>query len=209
MRSLITLISLLVIHPALAAPNGLNLIPTADVYEPGVVSLEFQTDAEKRPFGAAQARYMLLQFGIAPGIEFGIDNCINESGSSPLLNVKFRLWNHTHRRPAVAVGVQNVCAGSATQPYLVAGFGLDNPLRFHMGAIAIDGAKRGLFGIDYTWKNITLQGDWISGKENALGLGISWSLRSGINLTYSWLIPNASEQPNWHSFNIQYILRSR
>jgi len=58
-------------------------------------------------------------------------------------------------------------------------------------------------------KNIPLEGDWIRGKENPLGLGISWSLRSGINLTYSWLIPNASEQPNWHSFNIQYILRSR
>lgn len=209
MLSSVFLLTLLVVNISLAAPNGLNLIPTADVYEPGIISLEFQTDAEKRPFGAAQTRYALLQFGVAPGIEFGVDNCINKSESSPLLNTKFRLWNHTRRRPAVAIGVQNICGGSTAQPYLVAGFGLDNPFRFHIGAIAVDGAKRGLLGIDYTWKRFTLQGDWISGRENALGLGISWSVRSGMNLTYSWFIPNSSEPPAWHSFNIQYVLRAR
>ncbi|MGC8833910.1 MAG: hypothetical protein ACP5R4_07620 [Armatimonadota bacterium] len=208
MLSSIFHLTLLVVNTLLTAPNGLNLIPTADVYEPGIVSLEFQTDAEKRPFGTAQTRYALLQFGVAPGIEFGVDNCINKAESSPLLNAKFRLWNHTRRRPAVAIGVQNIC-GSTAQPYLVAGFGLDNPFRFHIGTIAVDGAKRGLLGIDYTWKRFTLQGDWISGKENALGLGISWCVQNGINLTYSWLIPNASEQPALHLFNIQYILRAR
>ncbi|MGQ9525458.1 MAG: hypothetical protein ACUVTZ_11555 [Armatimonadota bacterium] len=189
-----------------AAPAGLNLIPTADFYEPGSVSLEYQTDCEGRLFGGQQARYVLLQAGILPGLEVGLDKCVTRDGGPFVVNAKFRLMGPGARRPALAVGVQNVGAGQVGQPYVVCGVGFDQALRGHMGAISIDGTVRGMFGVDYTWRRWTFQCDWVSGEDNAAGIGISFNLGSGLYVTYSLFLPNARGRETGHSVNLQRIL---
>lgn len=191
---------------AFAAPAGLNLIPTADVYEPGQVSLEYQSDCNGRPFGGQQARYSLLQVGLVPGLEFGVDKCIND-GEEPLVaNVKYRLKSGSGSRPAFAVGVQNVGGGQVCQPYAVGCVGMDRALRGHFGAIAIDGAVKGLLGVDYTWKRWILQGDWVSGRDNAAGIGVSFDVGAGIYVTYSLFLPNMRGGSTVHSINLQRLI---
>ena len=194
---------------AWAAPAGLNLIPTADFYEPGQVSVEFQNDCDGRLFGSQQSRYGLLQIGLLPGLELGVDKCVNNGEEPFVANAKLRLRKGSGWRPALAVGVQNVGSGQVWQPYAVSCVGLGRMLRGHIGAVSIDGAVKGMLGIDYTWKRWVFQGDWVCGRDNAAGIGISLDLGSGIYATYSLILPNARGGATGHSINVQRIMTLR
>jgi hypothetical protein len=193
---------------ALAAPGGLNVIPTVDVYDPGVLNLEYQTEGAGRLFGRDCRRLVLTQWGAARGLEVGLDKCVSEPGEPVLLNAKYRLREEADRRPALAVGLQNVGRGQAAQPYLVAGWGLDRPTRRHLGAIRLEGGLAALVGVDYTWKALTFQADWVSGRENAASLGVSWALRPNVTVTYAAFLPNAEGGPGGHLLNLQWLIGS-
>ena len=63
---------------ALAAPSRLNIIPTADVLDRGVISLETESAGAGRLWGADCDRFALFQTGIGNGIELGVDRCLDD-----------------------------------------------------------------------------------------------------------------------------------
>ena len=191
---------------ALAAPSGLNVIPTADVYDPGVPSVEFQSEGEGRLFGPEYGSHALVQCGVAHGLELGMDQCVSDGGPA-LFNGKYRLLDGEGSRPAVAIGMQNLGHGQVAQNYVVTGWGFGRPLRAHLGAISLDGAVKPMAGADYTWKSVTLMADWVAGPENTSSIGISWAPQANMTATYSLLLPNAGEGLAGHVVNVQYLMK--
>lgn len=68
-----------------AAPGGLNVIPTAGVYGPGVVSLEHQAQGEGRLFVRDCGDLALVQVGVARGLGIGVGKCAESSAPEPYL----------------------------------------------------------------------------------------------------------------------------
>lgn len=190
-----------------AAPNGLNVIPTADIYDPGVASLEFQTEGEGRLFGQDCDDLALVQVGVARGLDIGVDKCMDSSDEPYLFNAKFRLREGEGSRLALAAGVQNLGEGEGAQPYLVGGWGFNRPLRAHVGTIAMEGALKPMLGADYTWESLTLQVDWVGGLEKPASVGLSWAPHPSLTATYALLIPKDGGVKSGHVLNAQYLVK--
>jgi hypothetical protein len=197
----------LIAASAQSAPSGLNVIPTVDTYEPGMTSLEYQMDGEHRWFGSGCGRSMLTQFGFGAKAEVGFDHCMSEGGETAF-NVKYRFLERTAARPAFALGIQNVRRHANAQPYLVAGQNIGAVLRGHAGMIDLEGRARAMLGADATWGSLTLQSDWVSGRENYATVGFSYALRPDMTVTCSLGRPNSGGGPTIHAINVQYIQKT-
>lgn len=190
-----------------AEPSGLNVVPTADIYDPGVPSVEYQVEGEGRLFARDCSNLVLVQLGVARGLDVGVDKCVDSSGEAYLFNAKYRLREGEGSRPALAAGIQNLGRGQVAQPYLVGGWGFDRPLRAHAGTIALEGALKPMLGADYTWKSLTLQADWVGGRENAASVGLTWAPHPSMTTTYAIFIPNRGGGSRGHMLNVQYLMK--
>jgi hypothetical protein len=194
---------------ALSAPSGLNVIPTADIYDPGVASLEFETDGQSRIFGRGHHSFVLFQVGTAQNLEVGADKCMGHRRESVLLNAKYRLWEGSGGHSPVATGIQNVGQGHVAQPYVVGGWGFGGATRSHTGVISVDGRLKPMLGLDHTWRTLAFQTDWVGGGENSLSIGVAWTVHPAVVATYAMLLPNAGSSSRGHLLNVQYVVPLR
>jgi len=103
---------------ALAAPTGLNVIPTADILAEREVVVGYQLDGVRLSDTDCN-HWALLQIGLTDRFEVGVDRCFcGEVGTFG--NAKLLLFREAEHHPALAVGVLGLSEGASGEPYAVA-----------------------------------------------------------------------------------------
>ncbi|MHB1455630.1 MAG: hypothetical protein ACYC0V_01815 [Armatimonadota bacterium] len=185
-----------------SAPSGLNVIPTADVLDKGVTSLEIESAGNGRPFGDECDSFSLVQIGVGSGIELGVDRCLDDPDT--WLNIKWRVRDESDRLPSLAFGIQGIGENGLAQPYIAALKSVGDT-RVHTGLIVIDRKTRWTFGLDRpVGSHVTFQADYTSGDENSITYGIAASLSNSLSLTLAKSVGNAGETGNGHIINLAW-----
>ncbi len=193
-RTLFFLFSLLLLTAtthALAAPSGLNLIPTADLLAPGELALEYQNDGV-RLFDGDCNNWALVEIGLTDRFEAGVDRCFDgETGTYG--NIKFLLQPESEHQPAISLGVQNLASGDMAQPFLAFAKQV-NGTRLHAGAIRLEGEAEAMLGLEIgLTEPATLVLDHVTGADSASGIGLAVDLSERYSLFVSRILSNASE----------------
>jgi len=188
----------------LAFPTSLNVMPTADLVEPGSLRLEFENDGYSRPFSSGCESYWLAQVGISPRLEAGLDLYHYDGTTEPALNAKYLLIGEG-RYPQAAIGVLDVCRGLKPFWYLVLArdVGL---LRLHAGAARSGSSHSALLGAELQiGRGLYLLSDWRSGPEGYATAGIYWERRgSAVNIAIGF--PNTGGDSRLLLVNISRTL---
>ena len=193
---------LLVVSVAGAAPSGLNLIPTADILDPGALSLELESAGSGAVWGEEASHAQLLQVGLGYNLEVGLDHCLNAPDT--WFNLKWRLWSASEEHGAVAVGIEALGSDGGAQPYVAACTGT-GAHRFHAGAMHLDNRMRWMLGYDHPLSDWgVFQMDYISGAENAFSYGLAANLGSALSLTLAHVVGNSSATGNGHLVNLAW-----
>lgn len=188
--------------PVWSAPSGLNVIPTADVLDEGVMSLETESDGTGNPWGDGCSDFALLEFGVGHGIELGVDKCTSDDGS--WLNFKWCVCDETRLLPAIALGTQAISDGGHPQPFAVATKS-QGRMRIHAGVIDMDNNTRLMLGLDHPIGNrLTFQTDYISGSENMATYGMTVNLSNSMSLTLARSLGNSVDAGNGYIVNIAW-----
>lgn len=188
--------------PAMCAPSGLNVIPTADVLDKETISLEMESAGNGRLWEDGCDRFALLQIGVGNGLELGVDRCINDPDS--WINVKWRARDESGGLPALAFGVQGISDDELAQPYIALLKSIGNT-RLYTGAIMIDRKTRWMFGLDRPLgSRVTFQADYTSGDDNSITYGIAVSLSKSLSLTLARSSGNSDETGNSHVVNLAW-----
>lgn len=183
-----------------AAPNGLNVIPTSDIYAGGQISLELQSDGSgKRIFSDDCQNFLNMQLGLGKGFDFGSDFC---SDGHIYLNAKWNFLKEVKNIPAVVFGMQSllITEGSASsETYLVFTKSFFN-FRLHSGLINIDKEIKPLAGLDFPMNNlITIQIDFLEGISFAPVVNLQE------NIVFSPVVIFKSNNEIRHSINLQWL----
>lgn len=189
--------------PVWSAPSGLNAIPTTDVLDPGVRSLEMESAGTGNPRGSDCDGVALLQCGIGYGVELGVDRSTS-SDSDYWINVKWRVRDETGAVPAVAFGTQSISDGDRPQHFAVAtkSFGLT---RLHSGIIGIEHKTRWMLGVDHPLGNkFTFMSDYINDDENSATFGLAVNLNDSLSLTVARSLGNSANTGNGYIVNIAW-----
>ncbi len=192
---------------ATAAPSGLNVIPTADILDKGVMSLEFESAGSGTPWGGDCDNFALLQFGVGYGVELGFDHCTNHPDH--WLNVKWRIRDESDTLPAIAIGTQSISVGDRHQPFAICTkcFG---SLRGHAGFIGLDSKARWMAGVDHPLSiRFTVQADYISGHENTASFGIAATLTDNLSLTLARSLGNSADVDDGYIVNVSWSMAVR
>lgn len=202
MKTLIFLAALMTFASCtLAAPSGLNVIPTTDVLDTNTAELEIQTTSVNIAGGDQWDDYYESQYGLGRNIEFGLDSSVSNSGSGQWLNFKYRLITPAKNRAGLAIGVQNLAHGSIGQGYAVTSFALKK-VRLHAGLQGIEGNWQGIFGADHEINDwLTLQVDYTTGLSNFFTIGIDASYGT-FSLDASALRGNSSDAGDGYMLTI-------
>lgn len=186
---------LLVAAGAFATPTSLNVIPTAKVLPHGQANFAVQLSGGPTSSGYLFVNQLQTELGIGDNVEFGFDASLGPGGSN-LWNAKYRVYEETRRRPALAVGVLSN-AGQFDNPVYITAFKADGQVRLHAGAIQISGSPRAMLGWDI-WHGdaISLQADYISGCGGYASIGVVISWPNGASLNVAQLFGNSSSAPN-------------
>ncbi|MCL5105190.1 MAG: YjbH domain-containing protein [Armatimonadetes bacterium] len=196
------IVALIVGAPVCGAPSGLNVIPTADVLDKGIASVEMESDGIGRPWGGGCDRFALLQAGIGRGVELGVDRCLDDSDT--WVNFKWRARGESGSLPAIALGLQTISEGDRPQPYIATTKSL-GLTRLHVGAVDVDGVTRWMLGIDRPLcKLVTFQADNTSGDENSSTYGVAINLSNSLSLTLARSIGNTADTGNGHIINLAW-----
>jgi len=189
----------------MAAPSGLNVIPTADVLGKELVSLEYEVSGKARLWDGDCAGWGLFQIGIGHGLELGLDRCFSDDAWWG--NVKWQALAETPRIPAVALGLQGLSKGARPQPYLATTRSIGK-MRLHAGAILIGHNLRWMLGLDRpVGRRLTLQADYTSGDENALTYGMSAALTDNLALTLARTSGNSAAIGNGEVLNLAWTIK--
>ena len=186
----------LVSGPAVAAPTGLNIVPTTDLVPPRQISISVQ-NANVALFG----RHSLfhepqpvpqIELGLPWELEGGLDVVPADPPGEyrPQLNLKWRLLSEDYRRPALAVGAAQLGPGFTPAYFLVASRTINyekiqyqrfrahhrniklRGIRVHAGMMWSGDAWLGLLGADVEVDDhFVIYADWTSGAGNALSYG--------------------------------------
>lgn len=204
MRNILS-ISLIILAgclPAVGAPSGLNMIPTADVLDRGAMSLETESDGTGRPWSDDCDSFALFQFGVGGGVELGVDSCTNHPDA--WVNCKWRIRSESSRLPAVALGVQALNYDGHTEPYAVATKTVARA-RFHAGLIGIESRASWMIGIDHPLsERVAFQADCIDGKQYMTALGIAIDLTDSLSLTLAKTLGHTDGTGDGHVVNLAW-----
>lgn len=188
--------------PALGAPSGLNVIPTADTLEKGEISLEAESVGTGFPWYDDCDSFILFQVGLGSGIELGVDRCWSESDT--WVNAKWRAVDESGNRPAVALGVQGISGDEVAQPY-AALLKTIGPTRVHAGLIAVNSKTRLMLGADHPLgSRAALQADYVSGDENSVTIGAALDVGGGFSLTIAQSVGNSDETEDGQIVNLAW-----
>ncbi len=184
----VALLSVMVASAGMCATSGLNVIPTADVVERGVLAVEFDMTGDPTAAFKAADSSTLLQYGLAKNVEVGYDVAGDGDESSDVWNAKVR-W--PVKKGAVALGIQNAGSGQKSQPYVV-GYVEIGSSRVHSGLIRFEGQTRVMLGYDRPLsERVALLADYTTGSENAASLGLGFTLSDQYALTTAFLRNNS------------------
>lgn len=203
----ILVVAFLAVPGVLAAPSGLNVMPTADVLDRWTVSIEAESSGTGTPWGDGCESFALLQVGLGGGVEIGFDHCTSDPNQ--WLNVKWRVVDEAGEHPALAIGTQALDGTGRPQPFAVATKTLGG-LRAHLGGVGIERKTRLMFGLDHSISDsLTLQADFISGDENTISYGASVLLTDSLWLTVARSVGNSAETGRGYIVNAALTLPIR
>ena len=176
---------------ALAAPTGLNIIPTADLLSRGEIALEYQADGV-RLFDAECDHWVLLEIGFSDRFEAGVDRCW-DGDTATFGNAKLLLLGERGHRPAVALGVQGWGGEGASDPYLVASRNAGRA-RWHLGVIRREGDTEAMFGCEVPLAaRLTFAADRVSGCGSVSTIGIGAGLSRIAAVKLSCIVAGSSD----------------
>lgn len=189
------LLCLVALGGAQSEPTSLNIIPTADVLPKGTANIEVQLSG-----GRVSGRYEFMnqvqtEVGLGSGLEIGFDPAIGPNVGNPL-NAKWRIYEETSHRPAVAIGTFVDFFGTGNPPYIT-GFKSVGNTRFHLGATRLGQTTRAMAGWDtYPWKPLSIQADYVSGPAAYATIGLVINLAGGWLISAAQLFGNSRYAPN-------------
>jgi hypothetical protein len=184
-------------------PTSLNVIPTADMLDPGSMRIEFENDGYSRIFTADSESYWLLEAAFGPRLEFGVD-VYDAEDTTTVVNAKYALLQETDQSPAVAFGALDIGEGASPTYYLAAAKDL-GPTRLHVGGIGDRYTVNPMLGCEVPVGNTSwLLFDWIGGDENYLTAGIYLETRSGPAFSIGVGFPNSGENSNLALVNVSW-----
>lgn len=161
-----------------ACPTGLNVIPTADVLEEGLLSVQLELTGRPNPIDGDRTWGLLTQFALAGGIEFGVDFEDPGGENEWSVDVKWQVLGDGDDGPAVALGLLDVNRGGE-RGYYVAGARsvADSGVRAHAGILHSDATTSAMIGVEVEIAPCTVvMLDWITGPDGQFGLGIEHAL---------------------------------
>jgi hypothetical protein len=164
-----------------ACPTALNIIPTADVLDPGAVSLQAEVDGHPTPLASGATLLLLTQVGLPGGVELGVDVFNLNHDDTFFWNAKWQLRAENQRYPAVAIGATDIThQGETRQWYVAATRSLpDDRTQLTVGHLYND-RHRSMVGVSYSLADPwALYADWTSGPEAYATLGVSRTLAGG------------------------------
>lgn len=189
----------------MAAPTTLNIIPTADVLPAGVANLDFQFLGTNTSSGYELDNELQTQFGIGSDAEAGIDWVVNPGGAFRW-NGKYRIYEETEKRPAVAVGVQNIEQMNAEEEYIACFKSINKTTRFHFGLINTPEKPRIMLGLDSSMcPLLVFQADYIQGPENFATLGIVLNPHGIISINIAYLAGNSADAGSGYQITTYWI----
>ncbi|MHB9038817.1 MAG: hypothetical protein ACYC64_19415 [Armatimonadota bacterium] len=186
-----------------AEPTTLNLIPIVDTQPAGTVSLDFYNATVWSSTGSAPISLVATEYGIGNKFEMGFDPVLS-SGSTVLINGKFRFFDETRLRPAAAIGVQNTGPNLSSQPYIVACKTFTSA-RLHFGVIGDEGTARAMLGVSRQYGELfTLQSDYMSGSGNWFTLGFVLGGGTGWSLNVAGLVGNSNSSGSGYLIDVKW-----
>jgi hypothetical protein len=125
----------------------------------------------RRVFDSECNQWALLQVGVTPRIELGVDRCF-EQDAVTYANLKLILSPERGTRPAIAVGIQAIGSGADREPYLVLSKCI-NRVQIHLGAVRRSDETRGMLGVQHDLgPGVALLADHVTGSGNASSIGV-------------------------------------
>jgi len=193
-------VMLLAALACLAAPTGLLTMPTAETLGLGAVRLS--ADYKSQHFYANDEKWI---GGIQAGAIFGLEAGIDEVGSKPVANAKWRFMSDL-LLPAVAVGVQNLASGKKPQLYAVATKSLIVAKSAVSLGVLRDGADvyHTMLGATAGFGPISVQAEQLHADHlNQTNAGLSFST-SG--LTFTGIVYNVTKSSRTLGGTVSYTL---
>lgn len=203
LRSLIAL-SLGLPGVALACPTGLNLIPTADVLEPGALSVQVESDGYPTPFSPGTVGCVMAEMGFTKRLEAGVDLIDINAGARLQVNAKWQFVPEDSHLPAMAVGLLDVeHAVDFNGPYLALAKGVGD-FRLHAGWL-IDGGQRAMLGAEYWPTDRTgILADWTSGGGAYHALGLTQEVGHGLWVSTYYARGNTGGEGDFVGLNLDW-----
>ncbi len=181
--------------PAFGTPTSLNAVPTADVLACGQANLAVQFSGGRISGDYDFFNQFQTEFGFGKNIELGVDFSIGPNTGNPC-NAKYRIYDETKHRPAIAIGQYVDLYGTGNPPYITS-YKRIGTSRLHFGATRIDQSIRALAGYDlWHGRPFTLQADYVSGPRTYASIGFVLNLRDGFSINAAQLIGNSDQAPN-------------
>ncbi len=205
---LVAVVLLIVAAPIVSAcPTCLNLIPTADMQEPNTLSLQYENDGYTRLFTNSADNLYMVQAGITPRLEAGVDFIRSGGETDTILNAKYLLLTENEKRPALALGTVGIGKGFSPSYYLAAAKDAGT-CRVHLGAIGDSHQSQLMAGLEVPASDsVKLMADYIGGDEGYAAVGASWSIPSGPCVTMAYGFPNESANANLLYVNVAWCLK--
>ncbi len=174
-------------------PTSLNIVPTADILEPGQARIELENDGYPSLLKGDSERYLLMEFAATNRFEMGADLYQIEGRDTWALNGKYQLLAESKALPALAIGAIDL--GQGLKPGYFAAAAKDiGRFRLHAGGITDGGKVHPMAGLEYPLsESLCLLADWIEGGGNYRTVGLYKTLKgdvTAINLAIGF--PNAS-----------------
>ncbi len=189
---------------ALGAPTGLNTIPTSELLEKGTLSSEIEIVVSKTLKNISTA--FLLQYGLANGIEAGVDFSV-ERPRLIAVNSKLNLLKESKTTPQVALGFQIIDDLSRNEYYLAMSkkFG---EARLHGGILHNEKKVNLAGGFDIQINDkLSLQMDHITGKDSSATFGFVFNFDESHSITAYFCVNTSGSGENYFVFNIAKSLQ--
>ena len=189
---------------AYACPTSLNLMPTADILERNSMRLELENDGYSRVFASDSENYVLLQMGVTPRLEAGVDFYCYKDKTDTVLNAKYLLMKESDTRPALAIGTANVCEGYTPQ-YYVSGVKTFGANRIHFGTIGDRHEQSLMAGYERSiGSSAGAMVDYIDGDAGYKAVGAYWQPKSGPCIAAAVAFPNTHGETNLTYLNVSW-----
>lgn len=190
-----------------ACPTCLNLMPTATMQDANTLSLQYENDGYTGLFTNGADNLYMIQAGINPRLEAGVDFIRSGGETDTILNAKYLLLTENEKRPALAIGTVGIGKGFSPSYYLAAAKGAGT-CRVHLGAIGDRHQSALMAGFEVPASDsVTLMADYIGGDEGYAAVGASWSGDKGPCVTVAYGFANESANSDLLYVNVAWELK--